>query len=75
VHRRDGGVSIRPLTLSRAGGGARTVDFGLSRVRFVELALTNASTRYRCNQGTPLSCAGVPLDDFLQLSYRATVRR
>jgi hypothetical protein len=75
VHRRDGRVSIRPLALSRTGAGAHTVDFSRSRVRFVELALTNASTRYRCNRGTPLSCAGVPRDDFVKTTYRGTVRR
>jgi hypothetical protein len=61
------------IGLDAGGRGARSVAFGPG-VRQVDLVLTNASTRMRCDRDTPYSCAGVGVDDLRRYSYRASAR-
>jgi hypothetical protein len=70
----DGTVRMREIALDSAGQGARIVSFGRGTIRQVDLVLTNASTRMRCDRNTPYSCAGVGIDDLRRYGYRATVR-
>jgi len=64
VHLKDGTLARHAVGLDRHGEGHLRVPFSRARVSFVEVTLTNASTRYHCYQRVPvLSCEGVPLDD------------
>jgi len=74
VHFADGTVRRHPVALDRTGAGHLRVPFSRSRVSFVEVTLSNASSRYRCNQGVSvLSCGGVPLDDSVKAVVSAKV--
>ena len=75
VHRRDGVVRPFAVTLNAGGNGTTTVAFSRTSVSRVVLTLTNASTRMRCWQGTPLSCSGQPLDDGMRFGYSARAIR
>jgi hypothetical protein len=75
VHRRNGTVASYAVRLSRTGAGTRLVRFSSHAVSFVELDLINASTRYRCQQDTYESCAGLPRDDALNTRYAAHASR
>ena len=68
---------MRPLalTLDASGDGVATVGFSRTSVARVVLTLTNASTRMTCGQGTPLTCAGQPLDDTLRFAFNARAIR
>jgi hypothetical protein len=67
-------VQFKRISLNPAGNGTRTVTFTRSKVDYVELSLTNVSTRSVCGQDKDrtFSCAGVPMDDNQRSSY--TVR-
>jgi hypothetical protein len=65
VHRKDGSLLVRPVTLSSAGNATSTVTFSRSTVSSVEVDMVNASTRYECWQGESTSCQGLALDDGL----------
>jgi hypothetical protein len=73
VTRRDGSVVRRPVTLSETGDGRTVVPFDPDRVASVSVTLANASTRYRCRQGTDFACQGTSRDDgrAYSLAYRA----
>jgi len=75
VARRDGAVRTYPVAVGRRGDGSVRVPFGHGSVSRVVLTLTNASTRMRCHRRTPLSCAGVPRDDFLRFGFSARAVR
>jgi hypothetical protein len=64
----DGNVTIRPIPLNPQGDGSITVPFD----RRARVTLANASTRYRCRQGTVYSCRGVPRDDAQSFTYTLT---
>ena len=55
--------------------GKKTVSFGSAKVRYVEVTLANAGTRYNCWTGGPSSCQGSSLDDGRKLQVRATAVR
>ncbi|HET7387528.1 MAG TPA: MXAN_6640 family putative metalloprotease [Nocardioidaceae bacterium] len=73
VHARNGHIWLRPVTLDKHGNGDRTVNFTRSRTRFIELTLTDASTRMDCTPPTDswLSCDGTPRDDGLTYAFSA----
>lgn len=75
IGRRSGGVTTQPLTLSKRGDGTTRVQFSLRAVKYVEVTLTNASTRFDCWQGTDVSCGGIPLDERLRFRVRGTALR
>jgi hypothetical protein len=76
VHRRDGHVELHPIALNRRGLGYRTVRFSRSEVASVELALTDASTRFTCGQGDyRMSCNGIAKDDALRSFFTAKAVR
>ncbi|MGZ4537403.1 MAG: MXAN_6640 family putative metalloprotease [Nocardioidaceae bacterium] len=62
VHRRNGSQYTRLVRLNRAGDGTPSVEFGRGRVKYVELALVNDSTRYTCHRGYVYACSGKPKD-------------
>jgi len=75
VHRPSGAEVSYPVKLTSKGVGAATVSFKRSKVKFVELDLVNASTRFTCNQGTDWSCGGVGRDDNLDSTFSAKTFR
>ena len=75
THRRDGSVRAYAVPLNRRGNGTRWVGFKRSRVAYVELELVNSSIRFSCDQSTRLSCSGIPRDDNLRATFRATAVR
>jgi hypothetical protein len=70
----NGGTRAHRIVLDSTGRGAKSVGFAPGEVRRVNLVLTNASTRMRCDEQTAYSCAGVGLDDLRTYSYRVVVR-
>ena len=72
VYYRDGRVSRYPLALSSIGRVGKVFWFSSSVIKYVEVTLTNAGTRYSCWQGTFRSCSGAPLDHNLRALYKAT---
>ena len=75
VQLRDGSLRRHPVTLSDRGRGTVSVGFAGGRVRRVLVTVANASTRYRCRQGTTLSCRGVARDDHRAFAITATAYR
>ena len=76
VHLRDGHVELHPIELNRHGLGHRTVPFARSEVASVELALTDASTRFTCDRGDyRMSCNGTPKDDAVRSFFAAKAVR
>jgi hypothetical protein len=73
VRRENGPVEFVDIPLDSDGEGDVTVEFSRAEVTRVDLVLTNASTRMRCNRGTPYSCRGDGRDDGRTYSYRAVV--
>jgi len=72
VRPRSGAPRVRIVRVSRSGAGRVTVPFAARRVRYVDVTLVNAGTRYRCGLGTVYSCRGRSLDD--DLALRVAVR-
>ena len=72
---RDGTVRRHPVTLSSRGRGVVSVGFAAGRVRRVLVTVANASTRYRCRQGTTFSCRGVARDDHRGFAITAKAYR
>jgi hypothetical protein len=73
VLKRSGAVVVDRYTLGRRGNGVLRVPFGHRGVRSVVLALSNAGTRFDCNQGTQYSCQGTPLDNRRLFIFRARI--
>ena len=71
----DGTRVRRWVELDKSGNGVATAKFRKGQVKRVELTLTNAGQRYRCNQGTYLSCQGTSRDNGLKTYFRATVTK
>jgi hypothetical protein len=65
VHRKDGGLVVRPIALDSDGKATSTLGFSRSIVSYVELDLVDTSTRYQCWQQKLTSCQGLPVDDGL----------
>lgn len=76
VHLKNGRLVRKNVKLNRSGDGQAFVTFNSRKVAAVSVTLVNASTRMRCNQRTPLACAGLPIDDSLRfkLNVRAVKR-
>lgn len=77
VYKRSGSVASSMLPLNTMGDGARSYPFTRSTVKYVELTLVNASTRYRCwtSATSPYSCLGAPLDESLVAMLRGVASR
>jgi hypothetical protein len=77
VYKRTGAIVRVPVHLNRHGVGAKRVSFGLGKVKYVELTLTNASNRFRScwKSATPYSCSGVSKDDKQLFKFNARVLR
>jgi hypothetical protein len=75
LHRRNGSLAWRTMSLDSKGDGAITVPFARGQVARVVVTLVNASPRMRCHQSTTLACAGLPLDDGRAYSWRARLVR
>ena len=75
VYPRSGQPHLSMVTLDRNGDATKKVAFGSSRVKYVEVTVANASTRYRCWDGGAYSCNGTPLDDGPKFLLRATATK
>ncbi|WP_170219417.1 MXAN_6640 family putative metalloprotease [Nocardioides litoris] len=75
VVRRDGRVRARPIALTERGLGRAVVRLDRRRVRSVTVAVVNASTRFRCDRSSTLSCRGVAVDDRQPFVVEAVLRR
>jgi hypothetical protein len=75
VHKQDGTLAAYAVPLNSYGNGSRRVDFRRTVVKYVEVELGNASTRFDCNEGTYQSCKGIALDDDLDGTFTATAVR
>jgi hypothetical protein len=58
----DGSIRRVPFNLNGAGDITKWLPFGTSKVRWVEVTVVNASTRYKCWQYTQTSCEGISRD-------------
>ena len=72
VYYGSGKIKTKLVRLRRNGDGSTKVAFSSKRVSAVAVTLVNASTRYKCNKGTVLACAGKPRDDKARFAVRAT---
>lgn len=75
VQFKDGTVRRRTIRIRRSGVGRARVGFAHSEVSRVVLTLTNTSFRYRCFEGTALTCMGIARDDNTGITYRAALPR
>jgi hypothetical protein len=78
IHQRGGPIVFRTISLDKSGDGTRRVEFTHAKVQYVELSLTNASTRFtHCGENTQvqLSCFGFPKDDRQVTQYTARAVR
>lgn len=73
VVRAIGTLQQRRVVLDRRGRGEIVVRFDAG-IRSVTVALANASTRYRCDRGSTLSCKGQARDGAERLVLTATLR-
>ncbi len=74
LERADGSLQQRQVLLNRRGFGRAVVRFDRSTVA-VTVVMANASTRYRCDEGTTLACEGTSLDQRQPFVLRASVAR
>ncbi|WP_193611925.1 MXAN_6640 family putative metalloprotease [Nocardioides lijunqiniae] len=65
----------RPVALNRKGRGVTSIAFSRRTTRSAILTLVNTSTRFRCRQNQPYTCAGTPRADNRLFTVKATVRR
>lgn len=75
VYLANGSIQLSPIRLNAEGNATRSFPFAVGAVKYVEVTLTNASTRFRCWRGTNFTCQGTPLDNRLAFSYRGTAFR
>jgi hypothetical protein len=75
VYRNSGSPVTQTVSLDASGDAVRKVAFRRGTVRYVEVTLVNASTRYDCWYDSPYSCGGYSLDDNLLQSVRGAVTR
>jgi len=77
VYGQAGQVTVSSVPLNGQGDAVTSVSFGRQRVKYVEVTLANASTRFSfwTNQSSPYSCLGSPRDDGLRQAFRATAFR
>lgn len=73
IKKRGGGLKRVFFRLGGDGTKVKTLRYGRSKVRWIEVTLVNASTRYHCHQNVLRNtCRGVPLDD--DRRYRVVTR-
>lgn len=73
IKKRRGGLKRVHFHLGGDGSKTKTLRYGRSRVRWIEITVVNASTRYHCDQNVWMNtCRGVPLDD--DQRYRVVTR-
>ncbi|MDI6909972.1 MXAN_6640 family putative metalloprotease [Nocardioides sp.] len=70
VYRRSGSPQVSVVPLSSSGAATRKVAFGSSGVRYVEVTMANAGTRYDCWTSGAYSCQGSSLDDGRKVRVR-----
>lgn len=70
IRKTSGHLGTKIVRLDARGNGFKQVKFSRSQVKWVEVTLANASTRYQCNQRTQYSCQGQSKDDFLKQKVR-----
>ena len=79
VYRTNGTQAVPRIRLDAGGSGGRLVSFRRGDVRYVELVLSNGSSRMRdcfLDDFPPFySCFGTPRDDRAPYSFRAVLRR
>jgi hypothetical protein len=71
VYDQNGVPTANKITLVNGEGSLGPIAFSTGTVTKIVLVFTNAGTRFNCNQGTPLSCRGTPLDDSPGLSNQS----
>ncbi|MFS3130842.1 MXAN_6640 family putative metalloprotease [Nocardioides sp. Bht2] len=74
VHRKNGSVKERTITIRKGRGSAR-VAFNTTNVRKVTVTLANTSHAFRCRTGTRWTCQGTPLKDRQAVTLRANLVR
>ncbi len=75
VRRTDGSLRRRPVPLDENGDGAARAPFSARKTTSVTLTLANASTRYRCDRDTGLSCRGEARDERQPFMLQAFLTR
>jgi hypothetical protein len=75
VYKQNGSIAVYPITLNTSGDATKVFPFSVKSVKYVEVTMTNGSTRYNCWQQPGWSCFGVPLDQNLRFEIRATAFR
>jgi hypothetical protein len=75
VRTKGGKVSRKAIPLSRKGRGKVKVGFNRRRTKSATITVANTSTRFRCRQGTNLSCRGTAKDDDRPFAVKASVFR
>jgi hypothetical protein len=75
VHLANGKRQVKYVKLNRNGDGRIKVKFSSKKVLAVTATLVNASTRYKCNKRTVLSCQGIPLDDKARFAVTGRVTK
>jgi hypothetical protein len=77
VYKKSGAVSVVTVPLTSAGDASRSYAFSRGTVKYVEVTLVNASTRFDCwlDPQSPFSCSGASGDDGLTFKLRATAYR
>lgn len=75
VYRRSGAPQVSVVPLSSSGAATRKVAFGSSGVRYVEVTMANAGTRYDCWTDGAYSCQGSSLDDGRSVRVRGRAVR
>ncbi|WP_041546758.1 MULTISPECIES: MXAN_6640 family putative metalloprotease [unclassified Nocardioides] len=75
VYPKAGAPTATLVPLSSSGAGTRKVAFGSTRVKYVEVTLVNAGSRYDCWTGGAYSCQGSSLDDGRKVLMRAQAVR
>ena len=77
TYKQSGGVKTKVVRLNGQGNGVLKASFSSSSVKYVEVTLINASTRYtQCYvQSTPFSCSGKPVDQAVRSAVRGTVTK
>ena len=72
VYKRSGAPQVTIVPLNSSGAATRKVAFGSRGVKYVEVSMINAGTRYSCWTSGDYSCQGSSLDDGRKVLVRAT---
>lgn len=77
---KDREAGLKQIKLNGTGDGSTKVPFARAAVRHVELTMINASDRTNCwaagnDDPAYYSCRGIPLDDKMNVAFRAVASR